>query len=589
MRLVWTAARGWTLLWGILTILQGSLPALGVYLTRVMVDSLLAAVGAQGDWAAIQPALILVGLIALLRALTIALSSITNWVNVNQSELIQDHIVLRIHRQAAFLDMTFYETMEFYNLLLLARRDAAQQPLSLVQNLGKFVQNSITLIAIIAIILPYGIWIPIFVSLSALPAFFISRKHTRRQNAWRVRTAIEKRLLNYYETMLTTRPPAAELRLYNLSQYFQDAYQSIRRRLRKENLELVRSQVMIDLFSGAVTLLGVGMAMGWMLWQAIQGLLSFGDLALFYQAFNRSQTAIQTLLGTVRQIDRSLLFIENLFEFLALEPAVIEPDNPAPMPTPLQTGITFDRINFRYPGSKRPVLENFSLQIPAGKITSIVGVNGAGKSTLVKLLTRFYDPLAGRVTLDDVDLRMLSLSDLRRQITVMFQSPMKYAATVSENIALGDLDADPTREKIEAAAHAAGANVTINTLPDNYDTMLIKWIGGTDLSGGEWQRLALARAFLRRASIVVLDEPTSAMDSWAEMDWLARFRELVIDKTVIIITHRFTTAMQADIIHVMDEGQIIESGNHEALLALGGRYAQSWNAQIRSERSLNNA
>jgi ATP-binding cassette subfamily B protein len=242
--------------------------------------------------------------------------------------------------------------------------------------------------------------------------------------------------------------------------------------------------------------------------------------------------------------------------------------------------VTFEGVSFRYPGSERLILENFSLHLPAGRMTAMVGANGAGKSTLIKLIARFYDPLVGRVTLDTIDVRDLSLHDLRRHITIMFQFPMRYAATAARNIELGDLQASQERERIEAAGYAAGFHETVQHLPQGYDTPLVKWLGGVELSGGEWQRLALARASLRQAQIVILDEPTSSMDSWAEIEWLDQFRTLVAGCTVVLITHRFTTARQADIIHVMEAGQIVETGSHEALLALDGRYAESWYAQM---------
>ncbi len=227
-------------------------------------------------------------------------------------------------------------------------------------------------------------------------------------------------------------------------------------------------------------------------------------------------------------------------------------------------------------------LDRFSLTIPAGHTVALVGANGAGKSTLIKLLCRLYDPEAGAITLDGVNIREIPLEELRRQITVLFQQPIQYHTTAAENIALGNLAATPGDAEIVAAARAAGADTPIDRLPEGYDTVLGKMFGGADLSGGEWQRVALARAFLRPAPILVLDEPTSAMDSWAEAAWLERFRCLAHGRTVLMITHRFTTAMQADMIHVMEAGEIVESGRHDALLARGGLYAQSWSTQMKS-------
>ncbi|MFW5973274.1 MAG: ABC transporter ATP-binding protein, partial [Bacteroidota bacterium] len=280
------------------------------------------------------------------------------------------------------------------------------------------------------------------------------------------------------------------------------------------------------------------------------------------------------------------LFLEHLFVLLKQEPRITDPATPRAVPAPLQRSILFRNITFRYPGSERPALENFSLEIPAGKTIAIVGANGAGKSTLTKLLCRFYDPQEGSVEFDGIDIRHFTLEELRRQISIMFQMPVQYQALAADNIGYSVVEHDPAREQIVEASKGAGAHEFIERLHKGYDTLLGRlFSNGTELSGGEWQRVALARAFLRQGQIVVLDEPTSSMDSWAENEWLKRFRDLVEDRTAIIITHRFTTAMQADIIHVMENGQVVETGTHTELLERGGRYASSWYEQMRVERS----
>ena len=319
----------------------------------------------------------------------------------------------------------------------------------------------------------------------------------------------------------------------------------------------------------------------------LQGQVTLGDLALFYQAFNRGQSLMRILLGNVGQVYTNSLFLGNLFEFLMLEPQVKEPPETLPTPLVLKEGIRFRQVTFRYPGSEQVALQNFNLTIPAGKIVAIVGDNGAGKSTLVKLLCRFYDPEVGRIELDGTDIRDLSIKKLRQLLTVLFQFPVNYHATVAQSIAKGDLKSEPSAVEIEAAARGAGAHEFIARLSQGYDTLLGKWFAsGTNLSGGELQRIALARAFVRQAQIIVLDEPTSSMDSWAEADWLNRFRTLADGRTAIVITHRFSLAMRADVIHVMRSGQIVESGTHEQLLAQGGVYAQSWIAQMHTNPSI---
>jgi ATP-binding cassette subfamily B protein len=289
------------------------------------------------------------------------------------------------------------------------------------------------------------------------------------------------------------------------------------------------------------------------------------------------------LLGNVGQLLTNSLYLENLFAFLELRPTVADPERPLQAPTRVEREVRFRGVTFGYPGSERAALENFDLTVPAGGIVAVVGPNGAGKTTLVKLLCRFYDPRAGSVEIDGVDIRRFGLEALRRMTTVLFQFPMEYQATASENIAMSDVRAERDPEAIRRAAEGAGSHELVERLPDGYDTQLGKWFAnGAELSGGEWQRIALARAYWRRSPIVVLDEPTSFMDSWAEAEWFERFRELASGRTAIVITHRFTIAMRADVIHVMDGGRVVESGSHKELLALGGLYAESWREQMRA-------
>ncbi len=583
MRLIWTAARGYTLAWVILLVGQGLLPAATVHLTRLLVDSLAATVGMGVSWQAVRPTLILAALMGGVLLLAEVLQTAGHWVRTAQSELVQDHISALIHEKSIAVDLAFYESPEYYDHLHRARGDASHRSLALLESVGGFFQNGITLLAMAAILIPYGPWLPLVLLVSTLPALYVVLRFNRRSHQWWERTTAERRWAQYYDTMLTTSLVAAEARLFGLGPYFRSAYQALRRRLRTEHLDLTKRQIVAGLGASLSALLVSGAVMGWMVWRAWQGRASLGDLALFYQAFNRGQSLLRSLLGNVGQIYNSSLFLGNLFEFLGLEPRVVDPPEPLPAPPTLKQGISFRQVTFRYPGSERAVLQDFNLTIPAGQIVAIVGANGAGKSTLLKLLCRFYDVEAGAIELDGIDVRALAVEELRRRISVLFQWPVTYQATAGQNIAMGDLTAAPGPAEIEAAARAAGAHEFIMRLPKKYETLLGKWFAeGTELSAGEWQRLALARAFLRRAEIIVLDEPTSLMDPWSEADWFDRFRALVRGRTGIVITHRFTIAKRADMIYVMQSGRIVESGKHEDLLALGGLYAQSWTAQMQA-------
>lgn len=583
LMIVWKAAQRWTLAWLLLLVIQGLLPVANIYLTRLLVDSLVVALQKEAVWSTFQPLLPLVILMAGALLLTEFASYAASYVRIVQAELVRDHISGLIHEKSVTVDLAYYDMPEYHDRLYRAQYHALDRPLTLLENMGAVFQSALTLLGFVAVLLPYGIWLPFVLIASVLPTFYVVLDHRLRLHYWRLRnTEIERRTW-YYSWLLTDRESAAELRIFDLGNHFQTLYQSLRARLRGELIALEWSQRVASLVGAAVALLISGGALAWMLWKAILGALTLGDLALFYQAFQQGQRLLGSLLDNLGEVYSNSLFLSDLFAFLALEPTVKNPPNPTPLPAAIKEGIRFEGVTFHYPGSQRVALSDFSLTIPAGNIVAIVGTNGAGKSTLVKLLCRFYDPDAGRILLDGVDLRHFALNELRRQITILFQEPVQYQNSVLENIVLGDLSRPDERHAVAQAAEAAGAAAPIQRLPQGYDTLLGSWFkGGTELSVGEWQRLALARAYWRLAPILVLDEPTSAMDPWAEHDWLQRFRNLAEGRTALIITHRFTTAMYADTIHVIENGRVVESGSHNELLAMQGRYATSWNEQMQN-------
>jgi ATP-binding cassette, subfamily B, bacterial len=579
--LVWSASKGLTGTWVLLLVVQGLLPIATVFLIRLLVNSLVEAAGAGSTFQNLRPAYM--GAACLAGALLLAeiLRNVTQWIRSAQSERVQDHIAGLIHRKSAEADLAFYETPDFYDHLHRARAEGGHRPVVLLENLGSLFQNGVTLAGMAIVLIPYGAWLPLALIASTLPALVAVLWSARRQHNWSSRTTADERRTWYYDWLLTCAEAAAELRLFEIGGHFQSAYQALRRRLRNERLDLQKGQIFADLAAACVALAITGAVLAWMVWRALHGLASLGDLALFYQAFNQGQLLLRSLLHQTGQIYANILFLGDLFGFLALQPKIVSPACPAPAPLFLKYGICFDRVTFRYPGNNRNALQDFNLLVPAGQVAAIVGPNGAGKSTLIKLLCRLYDPGAGRIEMDAVDIRDFCIEDLRRRISVLFQVPVRYNATVLDNIGLGGIAADPRIGEIEAAARASGADEFIARLPQGYENLLGRWFeGGAELSVGEWQRIALARTFLRRAPILLLDEPTSAMDSWTEADWLARFRKFAAGRTAIIITHRLTTAMCADIIHVMGEGRIVESGTHRQLLVKGGRYAASWEGQM---------
>lgn len=580
LALVWQASPRYTVFWVILLAAQGLLPIATVYLTRALVNNLTPSGTGVVDRQLIQQSLGLMALMVLVMLISAALRSLAGYIRTAQAELVRNHIVQLIHRQSVAVDLSFYDSPEYYDQLHRARYEAIERPLSLLENLGNLFQNGLTLGAMILILVPYGWWLPVALLVSSIPGFYVVLQQRLRLHQWSIATTASERRAWYYFWLLTEREIAAELRLFDLGAHFQAIYQKLRTTLRIERVALARDQSLADFVGGAGGLLVTGVTMAWMISRTLTGAIALGDLAFFYTAFTQGQQLMRGLLDHAGEIYSNSLFLGDLFEFLSLSPRVADPLQPRPAP-PLRQAIVCEQVTFRYPGNSRAALADFNLTIPAGQVVAIVGVNGAGKSTLIKLLCRLYDPDTGRITLDGVDLRDLALADLHRSITVLLQEPMHYNATVTENIALGDLEHPHDAASVQAAAIAAGADGPIERLPAAYDTPLGKWfVGGSDLSVGEWQRIALARAYLRQAPFMILDEPTSAMDPWAETDWLQRFRSLAQGRTALIITHRFTTAMYADIIHVMDGGRVVESGSHDDLIALGGRYAQSWRDQM---------
>ena len=581
LRLIWDAAPGLTFVWAILLVILGVLPIASIYLTKLVVNSFANTVKLGSSWENIRPLIIEIVLMAVILILTELFQSLLEWIRAAQSEYIQDYITGLIHNKSIEVDLGFYETPEYFDHLQRAQSDASSRSLALLENTGSLLQNSITLIGIAALLIQYSIWLLVFLIVAALPTLYVALRFNQRYHQWWKETTADRRWTQYYNSLLTSNYIAAEIRLYDLGPNFKAIYQNFRIRLRSERLDLIKRQSLARLVAGMFALLISGVAVIWIGWWTIQGLFNLGDLALFYQSYSRGQYIFSALLSSLGQIYTNSLFVGDLFEFLGLEKTIADPSEPVPPPSVLVKGIEFRQVTFTYPGSDRKVFQDFNIDFPAGQITAIVGENGAGKSTLVKLICRLYDPQGGNIEIDGEDIRKFSVSQLRRLISVLFQLPFTYYATASQNIAIGDLSYLADKAEIKESAKNAGAHTVISRLPKGYDTLLGKlFVGGSELSVGEWQRVALARSFLRRAQIIVLDEPTSFMDSWAEASWMENFHSLVHGRTAIVITHRFTTARHADIIHVMREGKIIESGSHEELIAFNGFYAKSWEKQV---------
>jgi ATP-binding cassette, subfamily B, bacterial len=588
LQLVWQSTPRLTLISMALLVVQSLLPLLALSLTRQTIDTISLALrkGAERHLSnSVYPVL---GLIVAAACVALAMNLIgacLAYVKAAQAEAVKDHVYEVLHAKSISLDLGYYENPQFYDALHQSQTEATYRPVSILQQLLDAAQGAISLVAI-ALFLFSLHWLIALVLLGAvLPWLLLKLRYSRRLYKRWMEWTPQERQAEYRNWMLTQESCAKEVRLFGLGEIFQQQFQQFRRQIRRDRLALSR----LHSFSQWLAQSGAAIIMfsvwGFMALQTLQGTITIGSLVMFYQAFQQAQNLLQQLLDNLSGIYENSLFLANFYQFLNLESQVPEPPSPLPVPQPLREGIRFEQVSFHYPHSQRLLLKDVSFQIHAGETVALVGKNGAGKTSLIKLLCRLYDPTAGRILLDGVDLRDLSTADLRQQLTVVFQDYVHYNLSAGDNIAVGQGLRSLDSEKIEAAAQASGADRVIERLPSGYETMLgNQFAEGMEISIGEWQKLAIARAFLRPAQIMVLDEPTSALDAEAEMDVLDQFRQLTHNRTSILISHRLSTVKLADRILVLEDGQIIENGSHHQLMQLRGTYYHLFETQAQQYR-----
>lgn len=576
--LAWTASARWTMAWVLATLLQAIPPILTVFLTRALVDALVSKSDTR-QILAIAACLVITGWCSeLLRSWQTYVASVL-------SELVQDHMHGLVQTQALAIDLQFYDLPENFDHLHRAQSESYYRPALLIQNLGALIQQGVVLVAMLVLLLRFGVLVPLAVTLSALPAALLFIVNSNRLNQWRTDSTQVERKARYFSYLMTSRESAAEVRLFDLGQTLQAHFTSARHYLRKGNRSIAIKQFYSEIAAATCSLGIAGSVMVWFIWRAILGAVSLAELALLYQATFQAGRAMNGASQQLGQLYTNIVFLGNLFDYLSLKNHVVSTANPRKLALPFESGYQLDNVSFQYPGSQRSALANLSLTIPAGKVVAIVGTNGSGKSTLIKLLLRFYDPSSGTITLDGVELRELDVSAIRRSATVLFQQPVPFSATLRQNIEWGSTGQAISDAELETSVEMADLRELISELPNGDQQLLGKWFqGGTELSMGQWQRVALARAIVRDSQLVILDEPTSAMDPWSEERWMKRFKQFARGRTMLIITHRLTTAMAADLIHVMENGQVVESGAHQELLDLGNKYARAWHSQQQSSQ-----
>ena len=494
------------------------------------------------------------------------------------------HVSIEVMRQAARLDLTTYEDPDFYDRLERARVQATDR-LAMIQQMGRLFLQVMTTVIWSAQLVYYSPWLMLLLIVGVLPSFFGETHFAFLGYAKNFRQTPIKRVMDYLRLVGGSKEAAKELKLFNLSDYLTNRFATLSEQIYHENVDLSRRKL---IWGGLLSLIGTCGYYGayvFAIWEGINGRYNVGVFYLITTAIQQASGNLQQAFSTASGIADQALFLTDLIGFFELEPIVKSKPNAVPAPRPIRHGFEFRNVSFAYPGTDRMVLKNFNFSIEPGERIALIGENGQGKTTVVKLITRLYDPTEGQILLDGVDLRDYSLDDLHREMGVIFQDFMRYEMTVRENITVGHVEVPHTEQEVEAAAHKSLAAEVVKKLAGGYDQMLgRRFVSGVDLSGGEWQRIALARAYLRDAQLLVLDEPTAALDAKSELEVFERFAELTAGKMALLISHRFSTVRMADRIVVLAGGRLVEEGTHQQLMALGGRYAEMFEMQAASYR-----
>ncbi len=585
LRLVWQSSPGWTIARIVLLIIQGILPVISIYLTKLIIDNVAANLTNVDKEIAFEQVLFLIALAGAITLINTLCNSLTQLVNTAHSQRVTDYMQGIINAKSIAADLEYYENAQYYDTLQRAQQEAPYRPPQILNRLAQLGQNAVSLIAMIGLLLSlhWGIIGLLFVS--ALPAMVVRVKYSRVMYKWQRKWTPPERQAMYLGWMLTSDQFAKEIRLFDLGDYFSQWFLRIRRRIYKESLIILTKRSAANFAAEAVAGILIFGVYAFIVYQAINGILRIGDLVLYHQALQRGQNNIKGVLSSLSSLYEDNLFLANLYEFLDLKPKLVDSLNPVPLPQPIKKGIEFNQVAFQYSTTTRQALKDVNLTIRPGEVVALVGENGSGKTTLIKLLCRLYDPTVGKITIDGIDLREFKIAELRRQISVIFQDYAKYNFTAQENIRFGNIDLPPEEKSIITAARRSGADDVITKLPKGYQTMLGKLFDqGEELSIGQWQKIALARAFLRNSQVIVLDEPTSAMDPKAEYEVFQKFRQLIKNQAAILISHRLSTVKMADRIYVMEKGSIIENGNHDELINLGGTYSRLFEKQAMNYR-----
>ena len=510
---------------------------------------------------------------------------LTPWISAIQGDLgskLTMHLNLLIMRKAnSFPDINSFENSQFYDEIKLIQQELKYRPLHFIVNIAELARSTFTLLAVSVLLTPLGIWIPCLILATSIPQLYVSSQYENMIWEATFDTSQEARQMDYCSSVILNDAHAKEVRLFGLGSFFIDRYLKAYYKLYQSMYPLRRGQAVWSSGLAIVSTLGNGFAFYWIVQQAFQGGISPGTGLIFVQSLSYLQQHLERFIKLLISVYEILLYMEKFFIFLQSQTTMILDIPGKLVPDPIRRGIVFDKVHFCYLDG-RTALTDISFTLRPGEIVALVGENGAGKTTLVKLLTRLYDPSQGSILVDGVNLKNLNLDQWRQHIAVIFQDFGRYALTLKENIALGNLESLYQPALLQCAIQKAGIVEFVKKLPEEKQTLLSKQFGGTDLSGGEWQKVALARAFIREdAQLLILDEPTAALDPRSEHEVYQRFAELAHGKTTLLITHRLASVQMADRILVLKRGQLVEEGTHKELLQREGEYAALWNMQAK--------
>ena len=582
LRIVWQSGRLVVVLGLTTRVAAAFLPIALLWVTKLIVDSISHPSAPQHGLSKR-----LWELIALEFAIAVAISVLSRVIDFLDSLLAEKYmryVSLLVMKHAATLDLQAYEDPVFYDRLERARVQATDR-LGMIQAIGRLVQQTITAILMSVSIAAFSPWFLLLLCAGVLPAFLGESHFAFLGYAKNFRQTPIRRQLDYLRQLAGSKEAAKELKLFGLNGFLEDRFANLSQEIYDEDVALSRRRFALGSWLSIVGSLGYYSAYVVVIWKTVQGVITIGSLIFLAGAIQQASLNIQQVFSTLSGIADQALFLTDLLAFFEMRPTIRSKPAALPVPRPIRQGIEFRGVSFRYPGTERLVLRKLDLTLDVGERLALIGENGQGKTTVVKLITRLYDPTEGEILLDGIDLRDYSLEDLYHQIGVVFQDFMRYELTARENLAVGSITELQNTDLLMDAAHKSQADQVIARLPLGYEQMLgRRFEGGVDLSGGEWQRLALARAYLRDAQLLILDEPTAALDARSEFEVFRRFAELTTGKTALFISHRFSTVRMADRIVVLEDGAIAEEGSHQELVRFGGRYAEMFAMQAASYR-----